>query len=156
VALIDALDELVEAGRITHSLARRIIYNYDVSIQDNIGKCGVEIKMKVNICSPPLSLHMYSPTIGSLGSALLRWRWKNKIEKIQAKIMDYRFVESVWWFNLKDIAISKGPFQRRAGTETVRFDGPLRVIAVGYDATARTVKTRIPGHKMFESGDRQE
>jgi len=53
VALIDALDELVEAGRITHSLARRIIYNYDVSVQDNIGKCGVEIKMKVNICSPP-------------------------------------------------------------------------------------------------------
>lgn len=54
MALIDALDELVEAGKISHSLARRIIYNYDVSVQDNIGKCGVEIGMKVNICPPSL------------------------------------------------------------------------------------------------------
>lgn len=76
-------------------------------------------------------------------------------KKIQGKIIDYRFVESVWWFNLKDIAISKGPLQRRAaGTEMVRFEGPLRVIAVGYDATAKTVKTRIPGHSMFEPEDR--
>ncbi|PUU80247.1 hypothetical protein B9Z19DRAFT_1172523 [Tuber borchii] len=119
MALIDVLDELVEAGKISHSLARRIIYNYNVSVQDNIGKCGVEIGMK-------------------------------------AKIIDYRFVESVWWFNLKDIAISKGPLQRRAaGTEMVRFEGPLRVIAVGYDATAKTVKARIPGHNMFEPEDRQ-
>lgn len=50
VALMDALDELVQSGKITHSLARRIIYNYDVSVQDNIEKCGVEIKLKVYIC----------------------------------------------------------------------------------------------------------
>jgi len=70
MALIDALDELVQAGKISHSLARRIIYNYDVSVQDNIGKCGVEIGMKVNMC-PPLSLHV-NPTIGFVEPALLK------------------------------------------------------------------------------------
>ncbi|KAG0635365.1 hypothetical protein HOY80DRAFT_982182 [Tuber brumale] len=112
VALIDALDELVEAGKIPHSLARRIIYNYDLSVQDNIEKCGVEIKMK-------------------------------------AKIMEYRFVDSVWWFNLRDVVITKVPSERRSGTEVVRFEGPLRVIAVGYEATSKTVKDRVPGHNVF-------
>ncbi|CUS12759.1 unnamed protein product [Tuber aestivum] len=119
VALIDALDELVESGKITHSLARRIIYNYDVSVQDNIEKCGVEIKLK-------------------------------------AKLLDYRFVDSIWWFNLKNIVISKGPLvKRRSGTEVARFEGPLRVIAVGYDATAKNVKNRVPGHNMFEGEGHQ-
>ncbi|PWW73958.1 hypothetical protein C7212DRAFT_329601 [Tuber magnatum] len=118
VALIDALDELVEAGKITQSLARRIIYNYDVSVQDNIEKCGVEVKMK-------------------------------------AKLMDYRFVDSIWWFNLKNIVISKGPFRRRSGEEVVRFEGPLRVIAVGCDATAKNVNSRVPGHNVFEPEHRK-
>ncbi|RPA94105.1 hypothetical protein L873DRAFT_1846752 [Choiromyces venosus 120613-1] len=115
VALLDVLDALVNTGKITQSLARRILYNYDVSVQDNIGKCGVEIKMK-------------------------------------AKIIDYKFVESVWWFNLKDVIISEGPIRRRTGKEIIRFPGPLRVVAVGYDATAKTVSTRIPGrHQTYKS-----
>lgn len=65
--------------------------------------------------------------------------------------MDYRFVDSIWWFNLKNIVISKGPVQRRSGKEVARFEGPLRVIAVGYDATAKNVKSRVPGHKMYEN-----
>ncbi|KAG0129648.1 hypothetical protein HOY82DRAFT_670975 [Tuber indicum] len=112
VALTDALDELVEAGKIPHSLARRIIYNYDVSVQDNIEKCGVEIKMK-------------------------------------AKVMEYRFVDSVWWFNLKDIVITEGASGRRSGVEVARSEGPLRVVAVGNEATSRAVKDRTPGHRVF-------
>ncbi|KAG0135533.1 hypothetical protein HOY82DRAFT_600390 [Tuber indicum] len=49
VALLDTIDELVQAGRITPALAQKILFNYDVSVQDNIKKCGVEIKMKAKI-----------------------------------------------------------------------------------------------------------
>ncbi|KAG0639765.1 hypothetical protein HOY80DRAFT_1136502 [Tuber brumale] len=112
VALLDALDELVKAGKIPPSLAQRIIYNYDVSVQDNIEKCGVEIKMK-------------------------------------AKIIDYTSVESIHRFNLKDIVITKGPFERHSKKEVVQFKGPLHVLAVGDDESPKSAKEKVRRKNKF-------
>ncbi|KAG0135480.1 hypothetical protein HOY82DRAFT_600277 [Tuber indicum] len=59
VTLLDTPDELVKAGKVPPSVSQKVLFNYDVFVQDNIKRYGVEIRLKAKIIDYTSAKYIY-------------------------------------------------------------------------------------------------